>query len=65
MEIQSTKCVRLEFFRSILQYEYLASNEIQKTFLKLKHMIDMVGQYRLTQLGVYISANLTMKVSHY
>ena len=65
MEVHSTKCARLELFRSVLQYKYLASNGVQKTVLKLKHMIDIVSQYRLTPLGVYISANLTMKVSHY
>ena len=64
MDIHPTKCVRMEFSRFILQYEYLASNEVQKTVLKLKHMINIVSQYRLTKLGVYISANLT-KVSHY
>ena len=64
MEIHFTECARLEFFRSILQYEYLASHEVQKTVLKFKHMIDMVSQYRLTQLGKYISANLTIKVHH-
>ena len=52
-------------FRSILQYEYLPINELLKTVLQLKIMTDMVSQDCLTKLGIRVSANLTMKGSHY
>ena len=34
------QCARMEFFMSILQYEYLRINDILKTNLKLKHITN-------------------------
>ena len=46
MKIHSTKCDRLEFFRSIYHNMSIASNDVdKKTVLRLKHvMIDRVSQ---------------------